>query len=142
MNERLKKALKQRLSSILNFVSDQKNPYKYKDLVSKEEVEIKTLDELQCEFMLMMQDPDLVSKNKNSLRDELNDFIKECNKNWEYFSGDHLHPVPNSMSFNKETFNPTLAYYAMKKNKTLWMKKCGEVRVHYLKHLLSELKNE
>lgn len=142
MNERLQKALKDRLSSILNFVSDQKKPYKYKDLVSKEDVEIKSLDELQCEFMLMMQDPDLVSKNKNSLRDELNVFIKECNKKWEYFSGDHLHPVPNSMSFNKDTFNPTLAYYAMKKNKALWTKKCGEVRVHYLKHLLSELKNE
>ena len=141
MNDRLKKALANRLSAVLKFVENQKQPYKYKDLVSKVEVELKTLDEVPCEFSLMMQDPDLVSKQKNSLRDELNVFFRKCNNSWESFTGDHLHPVPNSSSFNKETYNPTLGYYAMKNKKVLWLKKCGEVRVNYLKHVLNELKN-
>lgn len=141
MNERLKKSLVNRLSLVLKFVENQKQPYKYKDLVSKVEVEVKELSDLPCEFSLLMQDPELVSKQKNSLRDELNVFFREFNKTWEYFTGDHLHPVPNSVTFNKETYNPTLGYYAMKNNKVLWLKKCGEVRVNYLKHLLSELKN-
>ena len=46
MNDRLKKALANRLSAVLKFVENQKQPYKYKDLVSKAEVELKTLDEL------------------------------------------------------------------------------------------------
>lgn len=141
MNERLQKALTKRLTAILNFVKDQKQPYKYKDLTTKTEVELKTLEELPCEFMLFMQDADLVSKQKNSLRPELDAFLTECNKSWQHFTGDHLHPVPNSEGFNKETYNPTLAYYAMKNAKVLWTKKSGAVRVEYIKHLMSELKN-
>lgn len=141
MNDRLKKALVSRLSAVLKFVEKQDTPYKYKDLVTKAEVELKTLAELPCEYMLMMQDTDLVNKQKNGLRSELDVFFRECDKAWEFFTGDHLHPVPNSVSFNKETYNPTLGYYAMKNNKVLWLKKCGEVRVNYLKHVLSELKN-
>lgn len=141
MNERLQKALSKRLTAMLNFVANQKTPYKYKDLSTKTEVEIKTLDELPCEFMLMMQDADLVNRQKNSLRSELVDFLRDCDKKWEYFSGDHLHPVPNKTDFDKSTYNPTLAYYALKRNKVLWTKKSGEVRILYLKHLMSELKN-
>ena len=80
MNERLKKSLVNRLSLVLKFVENQKQPYKYKDLVSKVEVEVKELSDLPCEFSLLMQDPELVSKQKNSLRDELNVFFRECNK--------------------------------------------------------------
>lgn len=141
MNERLQKAVKKRITAMLKFVEDQKTPYKYKDLSTKEEVELKTLEDFPCEFMLMMQDPDLVSKQKNSLRPELNAFLTQCNKSWEFFTGDHLHPVPNTMTFNKEKYNPTLGYYGMKNNKALWTKKCGEVRVNYLKHVLSNLEN-
>lgn len=141
MNDRLKKALMNRLSAVLKFTENPKQqPYKYKDLMTKEEVEVKTLEDLPCEFMLFMQDTDLVSKQKNSLRDGLDSFLRDCNNKWEYFTGDHLHPVPNATSFNKETYNPTLGYYAMKNKKVLWVKKCGEVRVNYLKHVLSELK--
>ena len=71
---------------------------------------------------------------------EVDLFLKECNKTWEHFTGDNLHPVPNNIAFNKETYNPTLAYYAMKNKKVLWVKKCGEARTLYIKHILLTLK--
>lgn len=139
MKEYLKKALESRLSSILKFVDSKTKEYEMVDLQTKEKVKFLKVEDLPDEFTLLVGDKTLSNKGV-SLLPEVDLFLKECNKTWEHFTGDNLHPVPNNIAFNKETYNPTLAYYAMKNKKVLWVKKCGEARTLYIKHILLTLK--
>lgn len=141
MKDHLKKALKARLSLVLNFVEGKTKEYKHHDLMNDVKTTFLKVEDLPCEFSLMLGDKSLVNKAKNSYHNELWDFVKESNKTWEFFTGDHTNPVPNVFGHDVEKYNPTLAFYAMKKNGVLWTKKSGLVRVDYLKHLLMELEN-
>lgn len=139
MKEHLVKALQSRLETVLKFVEGKTKVYKHHDLMNDVKSELVKVEDLPCEFNLMLGDKALVNKAKTSYHPELWDFLKNANKTWEHFTGDNLYPVPNTFGFDKEKFNPTLAHYAMKKNGVLWTKKSGLVRVDYLKHLLKEL---
>ena len=136
MNTRLVNALNKRLVLVKNFLDGKTKEYVYHDLASDTKTVITNVEELPCEFYLLMGDKELVNRQKNSLRSELNDFVKMANTSFTYFTGDHLHPVPNSATFDKETYNPTLAYYGLKRNKAFWVKKSGQVRYLYLDHLM------
>lgn len=139
MKEYLVRALHSRLSLILNFVNGKSKKYDYKDLFNGTETEILNVVDLPCEFFLLLGDKTLVTKSKNSLLPEVQKFIFDVNKSFEFFTGDNLHPVPNKKGYDVDNYNPTTAFYAMKKGGDLWVKKSGEVRIEYLNHLLSNL---
>lgn len=133
-------SLKIRLEKIKNFYYGKDKVYKYTDLLNGgSEVEINKLEDLPCEFFLLLGDKNLVSKSKNSLLPEVQEFIFEANKCFEFFTGDHLHPVPNKKGHDCDEYNPTLGYYALKRSGSLWLKKSGDVRIAYIQHLIDEL---
>lgn len=136
MKDYMKKALSERLNLVLKFVEGKTKEYTMSDLQTKEKVKFLKLEDLPCEFELMVNDKTLSAKGV-SLYQEVDAFLKECNKSWDNFTGDHLHPVPNNLDFDKEKYNPTLGFYGMKRNKALWQKKSGVARVAYLKHVLT-----
>ena len=136
ITERSKTALTKRLGKIIDFVTGKTKEYKYTDLQSKEQFTCVSIADLPCEFILLMNDPDLVNKQKTSLRPDVWEYIKQKNTVFEFFTNDHLHPVPNTKTFDVEKYNPTMGYYGMKNSKSLWLKKSGEVRLEYIKHLL------
>lgn len=140
MKDYLAKALKARLELMYNFAQGKgSKEYKHVDLLNGVETKYVKLEDFPCEFTLLLGDKTLVNKAKNSYHPEVWEFMKNANKTWEYFTGDHLHPVPNVFGHG-ENYNPTLAYYAMKKHNVLWLKKSGDVRRNYLEHLLECLK--
>ena len=139
MNDNQVKNLKLFLAKLINFVDGKTKEYSFTKIESNEKTLVYKLEDLPCEFTLMVYDKSLVNKQKNGLQSEIQEFLNNFSKQWEFFTGDLLHPIPNSKSFNKELYNPTLGYYGMKNNKSLWVKKCGEVRLDYLKSLSETL---
>lgn len=131
---------------ILNFLQEPKTSYKYTDLSSDTKSEIFVIEDLPPEFFLFLSEKTFCGYKKvngksvvlnDRLHPDLNSLLFYFHTQWQYFTGDHCHPIPVKKEFNKETYIPTLAYYAVKVRKLLWVKENLELRKDYLQSLVA-----
>lgn len=131
---------------ILNFLQLPKTSYKYVDLLAETKTDILLVEDLPDEFSLFLSDKafcgyKLVNGKRvvllNQLHPSLNVLFYHFNKQWQYYTGDFCNPIPVKKEFDKSVYNPTLAYYAVKNKKLLWVKENLELRKDYLQSLIA-----
>ena len=145
MHEEILIILKKHILQILKFVNNEDKEFIYHDLVTDQKISFKDLKGFPCEFFLFLSNKSLCRKyiqgtqirtDKSQLNPELWVFIHNVTNKWEYFSGDHLYPVPHTKSFNKETYNSGMINIQRKAEGTLWLKEMKELRIEYLQFIL------
>lgn len=130
---------------ILNFLQNPKTSYKYVDLSRDLKVDLVNLGDLPDIFYLLLGDKDFCHtfvkhgkrvRDYNQLNGSLTSLIFGFDKQWQYFTGDHCHPIPLKKDFNRDTYNAALGYYSLKKKNLYWVGENLELRKDYLRELI------
>lgn len=137
----MSQSLKNRLRIIIDFVENKTQIYKYKDLLNDTQKDIEDLKELPCEFTLLVNDPSLsIKRGYLTYKPQIWELIQNFNNQWEFFTKDHLNPIPIKPNIN-ESYNSGLIQTSLKSKGLLWDKSMKDMRLLYLKDFYNYLPN-